>query len=421
MEKLYNLFKSSKGISTDSRKIKHGEMFFALNGERYDGSKFVLQALEKGASHVVTENNEYENFENVTIVPDTLKSLQLLARFHRQKLETKIIALTGSNGKTTTKELLFAGLSEKYSVTKTIGNFNNHIGVPLTLFKIKKHHEFAIVEMGANKLGDIEELCNIADPDYGIVTNIGMAHLEGFGSKKGVFDTKTELYRYIKNKNGKVFIDSSEDELLTYAKSIKLNIELYNKDDVEIIPNKNVYTIDFLNNDSEIEAKLFGLHNVQNYLCAFGIAQYFGVNNIDLIKALSLYTSDNMRSQIIEQDGKLIYLDAYNANYSSMSLSIKHFQQNKADTIVILGDMKEMGQDSSKYHNMIVSDLINSNWGKVILVGSEFAKTDMPNTFLHFQNVDLLIEMLKQNQVKGKFYLIKGSRSIALEKILGHL
>jgi len=422
MEFLYKHFLKSAGVSTDSRKISAGQIFFALSGPNFDGSKFIGSALKQGALKAVTQNPEYEDQDDVIVVEDTLKTLQQLATHHRHQLKGKIIALTGSNGKTTTKELLAAALSSHFEVSKTEGNFNNHIGVPLSLLQIKDTVQFAIIEMGANQSGDIAELCEIAQPDYGFITNIGLAHLEGFGSIEGVFQTKTELYRHLKSHDKIAFVDNELTDLVEYLKANDISFHAYNQLEKEVRSNDEDSSMIIELSRTEkmytLKPQLYGRHNVQNYVAACDIAHYFGVPYEKSIPVLSEYRSENMRSQLIKKGSISLFLDAYNANVSSMKASLQHFEGIESETVLVLGDMKELGKHSVGYHQEIIDIIKDKEWKAVILVGPDFMSTESRETYQCFENIELALKGFDFFSLENCNILIKGSRSMKMEKIL---
>ena len=415
---LYQKFKESTGVSTDTRTINDGQMFFALKGENFDAGAFVEQAFNQGASHVVTQREDWLDHDSVSVVEDVLVALQTLARHHRRTLNTPIIGLTGSNGKTTTKELLFVSLNTKYNVFKTQGNYNNHIGVPLSLLSIHENHDLAIIEMGANKPGDIQELAEIAEPNYGIITNIGDAHLELLGSRQGVFETKTALYRFVKQSGKLVFVNAKDEPLLSYARSLGLDIVLYNEEESRVKaigPSFNMQLIR-QEEDYDLDAKLFGTFNAENYICAADVGAYFDVPYQLSIEALSSYEPNMMRSQTLKFDHNVLFLDAYNANPTSMKASISVFEDEAKKTCLMLGDMKELGKASVSFHQELIDYLMTIPWHRVDLVGKDFSACQSP--YKCYDDVDQLISHLDVSQYRDKLIFIKASRSIKLEKVL---
>lgn len=425
-EQLYAVFKKYPLISTDSRQIEKECLFFALKGENFNGNKFAKVAVEKGAAFAIIDEPEYVLPEQTILVSDVLQALKDLATHHRKKLGIPILGITGTNGKTTTKELIAAVLSEKFNVGYTQGNLNNHIGVPLTLLKMNTQTEFGVVEMGANHPGEIEHLCSIADPDYGIITNIGKAHLEGFGSFEGVIRTKTELYRYLQNKDGLVFYNADNPILseqiqpnkrkLSYGtKSAGFTGELLNSP-----PFVNVKA-NFKKGVLYLNTKLIGEYNFENILAAACIGNYFEVDPLKIQSALKSYTPRNNRSQLIVKGNISIFLDAYNANPTSMSASIKSFMQTPAEiNYLILGDMLELGDYSEFEHTNILTQLEEYSEIIVYLVGENFEKSagNKKHNWHTFGNVQQLCDYILANPVKNGRVLIKGSRGIQLEKVM---
>lgn len=422
IEQIYQLYSQNHIISTDSRKIIPGCVFVALKGEHFDGNDFAYQvAKDNVAACVIADRKDLPSHERLFIVENSLTTLQELAKLHRERIKIPVIGITGTNGKTTTKELISTVLSQKFNIIYTQGNFNNHLGVPLTLLQIKPDTEIAVVEMGANHPKEIELLCSIAQPDYGIITNIGKAHIEGFGSFQGVINTKKELYDYLKNKNGKIFLNN-DNLLLKEISSGLSNITYGKNDDADChasISSSNPY-LSVVWNDSEINTKLVGDYNFENVMAAISVGCYFNIEKNLIIRALEDYSPTNNRSQFIKTQKNEIVMDAYNANPVSMYHSIRNFKNISDEKhLLIIGDMKELGQDSSDEHIEIIKLIRQLNFNDVILVGTEFSKTE--SGFLSFLNVDELISYLNENEISGKKILIKGSHSIHLEKIVSLL
>jgi UDP-N-acetylmuramoyl-tripeptide--D-alanyl-D-alanine ligase len=429
---LYQLFKKHPIITTDSRNCPVGSIFFALKGEKFNANAFAKGALDAGCSYAVVDEKEYAIDERFVLVDNVLESLQELANVHRKDLKTKIIGITGTNGKTTTKELIASVLKEKFNILFTQGNLNNHIGVPLTLLKLTSDHELAIIEMGANHPGEIEFLCNIAEPDYGIITNVGKAHLEGFGSFEGVKKTKAELYGFI-SKNGKgVFLNKGNEFLC----------EMAEKNNFGQIDSKFCYAVDgirtdckvtgkisecspYLSVECQIEAKtcfeiktqLIGSYNTENVLAAVTIGSFFGLSESQIKSGLEKYIPQNNRSQLTVTEKNQLVIDAYNANPTSMKAAVENFSIVGADNkLLILGDMLELGDQSKFEHQAIVELLQSHNLKNVILVGPEFMS--VKSSFKCFRNVIEAKEYLIQHPVLNNFILIKGSRGIKLEQII---
>ncbi|MCY1721350.1 UDP-N-acetylmuramoyl-tripeptide--D-alanyl-D-alanine ligase [Prolixibacteraceae bacterium Z1-6] len=423
-EEIYELFVEHPIISTDSRQIEKGCIFFALKGENFNGNKYAESAISKGAAYSIIDEEEYNTSENTILVKDVLKALQDLAAFHRKQLAIPILGITGTNGKTTTKELIATVLSKKFKVSFTQGNLNNHIGVPLTLLRMNSETEFGVVEMGANHQGEIAELCQIALPDYGIITNIGQAHLEGFGSFDGVKKTKGELYNYISQKKGVIFYNSDNPLLEELSASIKNKISYGTKDatftgvPIQSPPFIHVKA-NFAKGVLYLNSNLIGDFNFENILAAACIANYFGVDPLKIQEAIKKYHPTNNRSQLIKKGDVKIIMDAYNANPTSMSASINSFLSNlSGKNYLILGDMLELGDYSAAEHSKII-DLIPELIAKnTFLVGKEFYKSGKNSALKTFLNVDELYSYLKSNPIKNGNILIKGSRGIRLEKIL---
>jgi len=411
----------SSGVVTDSRKIKNNCIFFSLKGENFNGNEFANSAVEKGAMLAVVDEKKYsQNKENYILVEDCLETLQNLANFHRKKLNTKIIGITGSNGKTTTKELINSVLKTHFTTYCTRGNLNNHIGVPLSLLEISKNTEVAIIEMGANHIGEIKLLSEIVEPDYGYITNFGKAHLEGFGSEEGVIKGKTELYKFLFERNGFIFYNSDDEKqkhLLSDYKN-KFGFGIKSSDLNYTIKSENPTIILEVNNNI-IESTLFGNYNIQNIISAVTVGMYLEIPIKKICNGISNYISSNNRSQIVEINSNKIILDAYNANPSSMLLAIKSFEKSKLQNkVLILGDMFELGQYENKFHQEIIDYCENLNINRVFLVGKIFSKTIHSRKFLSSANYIELSKRKEFKEIKNSNLLIKGSRGIQLEKLL---
>ncbi|MFR9165416.1 MAG: UDP-N-acetylmuramoyl-tripeptide--D-alanyl-D-alanine ligase [Dysgonomonas sp.] len=421
---LYDIFKLHPHISTDTRKTTKDSIFFALKGTNFNGNEYAKKALEQGCSYAVIDEEKYaDGDERMLIVDDVLKALQNLANYHRSKFKIPIIAITGTNGKTTTKELVASVLAQEYNILFTEGNLNNHIGVPLTLLQIKKEHELAIIEMGASHLGEINALCEIADPNFGLITNVGYAHLEGFGSFENIIKTKGELYEYIRNKkDGKIFLDHDNPYLTKIAEGIT-SIEYGVEDDLfvagSVVSNDPYLTFKwrFSRNPHIVHTHLIGEYNLSNALAAITIGKYFGVKSDLVCKAIEDYKPNNNRSQLTQTESNMLIVDAYNANPTSMQAALSNFDHmNVNQKVLILGDMRELGENSSAEHQKIVDYIKGHNFDKVFLVGENFGKTQ--SDYPKFKDVSELNSYLKEHPLKESYVLIKGSRGIALEKSL---
>ncbi len=421
IETLHQHFLKSNGISTDSRHVFKNSLFFALKGDNFNGNHFAQEALDKGAYKVIVDEEKHHKATGETILVDNaLITLQQLAHFHREYLGLTIVALTGSNGKTTTKELINAVLSQKYITQATKGNLNNHIGVPLTLLTITDETEIGIVEMGANHPKEIEMLCNIAQPNFGYITNFGKAHLEGFINLEGVVKAKTELYGFLKENRGLVFVNLEDSQQMEASKDIKR---------ISFGTQNAYYNIELLNSEAELEVgfqgirintHLVGAYNFANISAAIAIGTYFGVE-IDAIKnVLENYIPSNNRSQIITKGSNQILLDAYNANPTSMLAALENFRQTKGvNKILFLGDMFELGADAHKEHQNIVDFIQKNNIGKIYLIGENFFKTKSnSHVILRFENFEKAEQEIKNHPPKNAQILIKASRGMALERIL---
>lgn len=425
---LYQIFLQYPQISTDTRQIKPDSIFFALKGDNFDANLFAAEALNKGSIYAVVDNPAIATNHQFIVVNNVLETLQLLASYHRQQLAIPILAITGTNGKTTTKELVARVLAKKYNIGVTIGNLNNHIGVPLTLLSMTKETNFGVVEMGANHVGEIEKLCQIANPNYGVITNVGKAHLEGFGSLDGVKKTKGELYDHLQQTNGLAFVNTDDATLVEMIdkrkniQTIAYSASLYN---AQLLPsnNQNPFLNIELFNNVHIQTSLLGAYNLNNVLAAIAIGKKMGIDDVDIINAINSYQPNNNRSQLIHTKNNTVYMDAYNANPSSMEVSIQNFSKlNASDKLLILGDMLELGNDTLTEHQQVINQIKNEKFNKVWLVGKHFAQAaENNNQFTYFDNVDEVINFIQNNLVIGYTILIKGSRGIRLEKITDFL
>jgi UDP-N-acetylmuramoyl-tripeptide--D-alanyl-D-alanine ligase len=423
-EQLYNLFKESTGVTTDSREVGKDQIFFALWGDNYNGNKFASEALTKGASWAVIDDPLFET-EKTILVDDCLFELQALAAFYRKEMKVPVIAITGSNGKTTTKELLAAILLKKFKVHFTKGNLNNHIGVPLTILSAPADTEMMIIEMGANHISEIRTLCLIAKPDYGIITNIGTAHIEGFGSVDGVIKTKTELYEYLRKVNG-IALYNDKDPLVTdkIFKIINRAVPFSNPTGVDLLIEQAPSDLNlkisatYHHNTYNICTNLFGNYNLENVRAAIATGLFLGIEMDDIIDAVEKYQPANNRSQIKISKKNTLICDSYNANPTSMTLALESFSEIKAERkIVILGDMLELGEKSEEEHLKILKGIQSHIFEKALLVGPVFKKISSKSGFKAFDNVNQLIDFLKRAPIKETMILIKGSRGIGLEKV----
>ena len=458
---LYSIFLKHPVVATDSRKCPRGSIFFALRGEKFDGNDYVEQALNNGAAFAVGDRAGLPQDSRIIRVDDALRSLQDLANYHRKQLNPTVIAITGTNGKTTTKELIAAALSTQYPVLFTQGNFNNHIGAPLTLLQLKSEHRFAVIEMGANHPGEIRELCRIADPDFGLITNVGKAHLEGFGSFEGVVRAKTELYDYIRQKNGTIFVNIDNPILKERSENTKrifygtspeafvqgriidseasLELEWSSKEVLErhceddspkqSIKNQNPGLLHSVRNDvafHHIKTQLIGNYNFENVLAAICIATYFNAatEHAQLLnQAIANYTPTNNRSQSLKTQRNHLIIDAYNANPSSMQVALDNFFNLKVSPkMTIIGEMKELGEYSREEHQKVVDRLKESGIDKVILCGGNFQiLPSIAPEWTVFRNTQELLNYLQSENISGFHILIKGSRANQLEKTIEFL
>jgi len=419
--KLYQQYKESSSVSTDTRKLTKNCMYFALKGDNFDGNKFVAQAFEGGAKYCVVDDSKAVINQNCLLVEDTLTVLQQLANYHRNQIKIPIISLTGSNGKTTTKELIHSVLATTYNVKATKGNLNNHIGVPLTLLTFSESLDFGIVEMGANHLKEIQFLCSIAEPDFGLITNFGKAHLEGFGSFEGIIKGKSELYDYLIANKKSVFINTDDikqvQQINNYSNVIGFGSNPNNIFTV-IFDNANPYvTLEF--DDTKIESQLIGDYNYSNIACAVAIGQHFSVSTNNIKKAIEGYSPKNNRSEIIDKGTTKIILDAYNANPTSMLAALKNFKNlNTPNKYLFLGDMFELGGVAEKEHQTIVNYVEGNFTSNIYLIGENFNKTKTETSTHKFLTFEDLKSKLKQQNFDNSSILIKGSRGMALERIL---
>ena len=423
IKEIYDIFKKSSGVYTDSRNPLKNGLFFALSGEKYNGNDYAAESLHKGAISAVVDNEELASKSNKFIyVKNSLETLQRLASFHRQKFKCPVLAITGSNGKTTTKELLKIVLSKKYNTHATIGNLNNHIGVPITILNTPISSDFLIIEMGANHLNEIKNLCKIAKPTHGFITNFGLAHLEGFGGKEGVIKGKSELYDFLDSSNGEIFVNhDNQNQINKLGNKKYISFGQEEKADFNLVynlSNKNNLEISF--KGSKFITNLYGEYNLPNVSAAIVIGDFFNVSLKNIKEAIESYRPLDNRSQVIKINNKKIILDAYNANPSSMEFAIKNFHKKFTnDRILIIGDMLELGEYSKSAHKQIVNLIIDLSFDKVITVGENFFEiSNTPNYFKKYHSTDELIKFISLKVVKEKNILIKGSRSLRLEKIL---
>ena len=418
---LYDLFIHNPQITTDSRNCPKGSIFFALKGDKFDGNQYARKALASGCVYAVIDNPDYYIGERTILVDNVLKTLQQLAHHHRKVLGLPIIGITGTNGKTTTKELLAAVLSTKFNLLYTEGNFNNHIGVPLTLLRLTHDHEMAVIEMGASHPGDIKELVDIVHPNYGIITNVGRAHLEGFGSFEGVIRTKGELYDYIRRSKGKIFIKKENEYLQSIAKGIE-QITYGNGDDAfasgQVVSCDPFLVFNWKQQGKlhTVETHMIGSYNLDNVLAAVAVGRFFKIPAERISRAIAAYEPTNNRSQFKKTENNELIIDAYNANPSSMKVALDNFitmpVQPKA---IILGDMRELGPTSDELHAEVVEQIKKGQFDKVFLCGEHFSKVG--KEFSPFATTEAMVEELRKQPLKGYHILIKGSHSMGLEKL----
>ena len=422
IEEIYKIFLVNPSVQTDTRKIKKGDLFFALKGANFNGNTFALKALEIGASYAIVDEPIVGANDRIILVKNALATLQELAKYHREQFNIPFIAITGSNGKTTSKELIYAVLSSHFKTYTTQGNLNNHIGVPLTILSIRNDAEIAVIEMGANHQKEIEGYCKYTMPTHGVITNCGKAHLEGFGGVEGVKKGKGELYDFIREHDGSIFIYADYDYLQTMSAGIQHKIVygklegivqgsvLHNEPFLQVAITKGLLI-------EQINSQLVGDYNLPNILCAVTIGKHFGVPDEKIKTAIESYIPSNSRSQLITHGSNEIILDAYNANPSSMKVAIENFASLKSDKkILLLGAMMELGEDSIKEHELLIQLIQQFKWHEVVLVGGDFAKIQHP--YIYFSTSDEAREWLNDQHFENANLLIKGSRSFVMEKVL---
>tara|TARA_B100001996_G_scaffold173199_1_gene132209 strand:+ start:149 stop:1420 length:1272 start_codon:yes stop_codon:yes gene_type:complete len=415
---IYDLFLKSSGVCTDSRKIKINNLYISLKGPRFNGNKFAKNALDKGATYAIVDEKEFAINDSYILVDNCLETLQELATHHRRNSKAKILAITGSNGKTTSKELIYSVLKSKFKTIATYGNLNNHIGVPLTLLSIHDETEIAIVEMGANHLKEIELLCNIAEPDYGYITNFGKAHLEGFINLEGVIKGKSELYTHLMEKSGLIFLNNKD------PKQIEITNNYSNKFTFGETESNTNYSVKTVNpkisisiDDVTIKTNLIGNYNIDNIAASICIGKYFGLSNLKIKEGIEKYIPNNNRSQILTKGSNKIILDAYNANPTSIQVALCSFNEMKdKNKIVFIGDMFELGRNSHQMHQEIVNLIEKMNFDKIFIIGDLFNKTKHSSKIKSFKNLNDLKENM--NEILNSTILIKGSRGMKLENIV---
>ena len=420
-ELLYELYQQYPSVQTDTRKLKQGDIFFALSGPNFNGNDFALKAIESGAAYAIVDTEIANEDGRIIKVDNVLDSLQMLAKYHRERFNIPFIAITGSNGKTTTKELVSAVLASHFKTYTTQGNLNNHIGIPLTLLQVRENAEMAVIEMGANHLKEIESYCNYVEPTHGIITNCGKAHLEGFGGIEGVRKGKGELFDFLRANHGTAFIFNNYQYLREMSKGIE-NVVTYGTADAyltgEAVASETYLKVQITNEDfpATVQTQLAGDYNLPNVLCAAAIGKYFDVPVKKIIRAIENYVPGNSRSQVLVKGSNHIILDAYNANPSSMKAAIENIaKMQSAPKILMLGGMMELGEESLAEHQNIIDLIKKYTWKKVVLVGGDFEKTKQ--SFLYFNNAAEAAEWSSKQNFENVYILIKGSRSIKMEKI----
>ena len=423
---IYQLFLQYPSVQTDTRKLKEGDLFFALKGDQFNGNSFAKKALEGGAAYAIIDEPEAKTDSRMILVPDVLTCLQQLALHHRRQFNIPVLAITGSNGKTTTKELIHEVLSTTYRTYTTIGNLNNHIGIPLTLLRIKADAEMAVIEMGANHLKEIAGYCKYTEPTHGLITNLGKAHLEGFGGVEGVRKGKGELFEYLRSREATAFVWWDDEHLRRMSQGIETVIRYGTRDaDIEgnSIPDPTGKR-EFLQIQVQrgadigtINTRLVGDYNTPNVLAAVAVGTCFGVPETAIREAIESYQPENSRSQLIHRNGLHIILDAYNANPSSMRAAIENFRQLQVENkVLLLGAMAELGQESLQEHQAIIDLIATGNWKAVVLVGGDFRRLNHP--FIQLNNSAEAHDWLKNQAFSNAYLLVKGSRSMQMEKVL---
>ncbi|GAA4113782.1 UDP-N-acetylmuramoyl-tripeptide--D-alanyl-D-alanine ligase [Aquimarina addita] len=420
INQIYQLFLKSSGVCTDTRSLKKDNLFFALKGTNFNGNEYASQALKKGAAYAIVDEKKYDESERHIFVNDALSALQELASYHRKQLGIPIVALTGSNGKTTTKELINCVLSTKFNTVATKGNLNNHIGVPLTLLSMSEHTQMGIIEMGANHIKEIAFLSDITNPDYGYITNIGKAHLEGFGGIEGVLKGKTELYEHLRKNNNLIFLNAEDQKLSKAAAAIKkYTFSQKDESDVTIKLLKSNPMVSVLYKNKIIESNLIGSYNFTNVAAAIAIGNYFKIEEKNIKTAIESYIPENNRSQIINKNQYTIILDAYNANPSSISVALDNFEQQQYDSkTVFLGDMFELGHESEKEHQKIVDQALSLSFDTIYLIGHNFYATKSDDARIKKFNSYEGLANHWSPQTEKQAIFIKGSRGMKLERIL---
>lgn len=418
IEQFYPIFLKSEKVTIDSRKISTNDIFFAFSGDNFNAASLAENAIKAGALAAIVEDKDFENADlHIFYVPSTLQFLQDLAIYHRNQLKIPVIGLTGSNGKTTTKELIHAVLSKKFNVQYTYGNLNNHIGVPLTLLSIKPDHEIAVIEMGANHQKEIELLCSIAQPDFGYITNFGKAHLEGFGGFAGVIKGKSELYEYLKSSQKTIVVNENDHIQVEKTSGYNPKITFGKRSSdyfFEIFSDDHFVGLKYM--DIRASSQLTGNYNFTNLCAAASLGLHFGID-ADLIRlAIQEYTPTNMRSQIVKKENKTLVLDTYNANPSSMSASLQNFITFEGTKTIIIGDMLELGDESMAEHQNILKTAHDLGFNEIITVGQNFKNVNLLSKA--FENTAELIEYLRSNKIQSENVLLKGSRGISLEKAI---
>ena len=425
IEEIYSIFKESKGITTDTRKIGKGQLFFALKGEKFNANDFAEKALAEGAAFALVDEIEHAQNPQCILVDNVLETLQKLANYHRKTFDIPVIGLTGSNGKTTNKELLTRVLSKKYKVHATVGNLNNHIGVPLTLLEMPSDTEIAVIEMGANHQKEIAMLSAVCEPNYGFITNLGKAHLEGFGGVEGVRIGKGELYDFLKMTNGTTFLNQTDEALTSLAQEKKMMLVVYygnNEFSLKMTSESPTVTFSIPQSNKIYTTHIGGKYNFDNMQTVFAIGKFFGIDDEDAAKAIAAYNPDNNRSQVIEKGSNFFLMDAYNANPSSMAAAINNFGnlQTEKQKVVILGDMFEMGEYSQIEHEAIGKLVAEKGFDAVVLFGENMkhALVHLPSAF-YFTDKFSLHNWLMDKGFQHTYFLVKGSRGVGLESVLG--
>ncbi len=420
LESIYSIYQSHSTICTDTRKLVEGALFFALKGDNFNGNEFALKALEEGCAYAIIDEEQYATHTNCILVEDVLETLQSLANYHRKQLGLPIIAVTGSNGKTTTKELIFEVLKTTKNVFKTPGNFNNHIGLPLSILQLNQDHEIAILEMGDSQMGDVELLCEIAEPEYGFITNIGKDHIGGFGSMDNNILAKKEIIDYLAQTHGTFFLNTEDELVQSLIPQHGLTTILYGRELIELAPSTPF--LNFTVNSKKYTTHLVGDYNIHNLRLAYAIGKEFGISETNIIEALCNYEPKSNRSELVKTQKNTLILDAYNANPSSVEVALQSFAKTpNPNKWVIIGDMLELGEISEREHQNITETTQQLGFTNAIFVGTHFAHTEQIQGFHYFSTKEDAVDFIESQNIHGATILLKASRSLRLETLVDFL